>query len=45
MTRREGKRAGAFDVIVIELAIDDPAGATVAVSRQSFIFFRERGGA
>ena len=45
VTRREGKRAGAFDVIVIELTVEDPAGAAVAVSRQSFIFFRERGGA
>jgi hypothetical protein len=43
VTRREGRRAGTFDVLVIELTIEDGDGAPVAVSRQSFIFFRERG--
>jgi hypothetical protein len=43
VTRREGKRVGAFDVVVLELTIEDPDGALAAVSRQSFIFFRERG--
>jgi hypothetical protein len=42
VTRREGRRAGAFDVLVIELNIEQADGALAAVSRQSFIFFRER---
>jgi hypothetical protein len=45
VTRRDGKRAGAFDVVVIELVIEDRAGVVAAVSRQSFIFFRQRGAA
>jgi hypothetical protein len=42
VTRREGRRVGPFDVVVIELTIAEPGGAVAAVSRQSFIFFRER---
>src|SRR5262249_50389796 len=40
--RRAGKSGGVFDVVVFELAIQDTAGRRAAVSRQSFIFFRER---
>jgi hypothetical protein len=44
VTRREGRRVGAFDVLQIELTIEEPDGTPAAVSRQSFIVFRERGG-
>jgi len=43
VTRRKGKSAGVFDVVVIELTIVGADGAIAAISRQSFIFFRDRG--
>ncbi|MFN8224796.1 MAG: hypothetical protein U0R50_16300 [Gaiellales bacterium] len=43
VTRRAGKQGGVFDVLVVELRIDEAGGAPAAVSRQSFIFFRDRG--
>ncbi len=40
VVRRQGRRAGPFDVLSFELRIAEPSGAVAAVSRQSFVFPR-----
>lgn len=40
--RKEGKRAGVFDIVGFELELVDAAGAVVAVCRNSFIFPRRQ---
>ena len=38
--RKEGRRAGVFDIIGYELALRDPAGAVVATTTNSIVFPR-----
>lgn len=41
--RKEGKKAGVFDIVGFELEVVDPSGAVVGVSRNSFVFPRREG--
>lgn len=40
VTRKEGKKAGVFDIVAFELELHDPSGALAAVSWNSFVFPR-----
>jgi hypothetical protein len=44
LVRRQGKRAGLFDVLTFELELCEPGGETAAVSSQSFVIRRGRTG-
>lgn len=40
--RKEGKRAGVFDIVAFELELVDTAGVVAAVCRNSFVFPRRQ---
>jgi acyl dehydratase len=43
VARKEGKRAGVFDIVSFELRVIDDGGAVAAVSTNSFVFPRREG--
>jgi hypothetical protein len=40
VTRKEGRKAGVFDIVTFRLELADAGGAVTAVSTNSFIFPR-----
>lgn len=40
VTRKEGRRAGVFDIVTFELRVSDMDGSVVSVSTNSFVFPR-----